>query len=50
MKVNSTCKQCGNDNDLFVTFSKYQICGDCTQINYKEATYQKKGRSRQWQI
>ena len=31
------CKQCGDDNDLLVAFSKYQICGKCTRANYKKA-------------
>lgn len=30
------CAQCGEDKDLMVAFSKYQICGKCTRKNHKK--------------
>lgn len=30
------CIQCGNENDLMVSFSKYQICGKCTRKNHNK--------------
>ena len=37
MKYKS-CTECGSDEDLYVNFSKYQVCGDCTNMKYKRAT------------
>jgi ribosomal protein S27AE len=31
------CKQCGDDSDLLVAFTKHQICGRCTKQNHKKA-------------
>ena len=42
MKLFSTCTQCGSDHDLYVAFSTHKICGDCTNNNYRKATYQRK--------
>jgi hypothetical protein len=36
-QMDSKCKQCGDDNDLFTAFTKYQICLKCTKQNYKKA-------------
>tara|TARA_R100000995_G_scaffold9638_1_gene4065 strand:- start:140 stop:283 length:144 start_codon:yes stop_codon:yes gene_type:complete len=33
-----SCTECGSDEDLFVNFSKHQVCGDCTELKYKKAT------------
>lgn len=32
------CTQCGNDNDLMIIFTEYQICGNCTKENHKKGT------------
>jgi len=36
-KLNSTCKQCGDDNDLMVAFTEHGICGKCVKKNHREA-------------
>jgi NMD protein affecting ribosome stability and mRNA decay len=35
--MNSTCKQCGDDNDLLLAFTANKICGKCTRANHKKA-------------
>ena len=35
--MDSKCKQCGDDNDLFTAFTKYQICLKCTKQNHRKA-------------
>ena len=37
MKYKS-CTECGSDEDLFVNFSKHQVCGDCTNMKYNRTT------------
>lgn len=37
MKYKS-CTECGSDEDLYVNFSKHQVCGDCTNMKYRRAT------------
>jgi hypothetical protein len=36
--MNSTCQQCGDDNDLLTAFTQNKICGKCTKKNHKKAT------------
>jgi ribosomal protein S27AE len=37
-QMNSTCQQCGDDNDLLTAFTQNKICGKCTKKNQKKAT------------
>lgn len=37
MKYKS-CTECGSDEDLYVNFSKHQVCGDCTNMKYRRTT------------
>jgi len=32
------CKQCGNDNDTMIAYTKYQLCRQCTRKNHTKAT------------
>lgn len=34
-KIDSTCKQCGDNNDLMVIFTENKVCGKCTRKNHK---------------
>lgn len=34
---NLVCKECGDDNDLMIAFTKYQVCGACTNAGYNKA-------------
>ena len=35
--MNTTCIQCGSDEDMMVIFTKHKICMKCTKKNHKEA-------------
>ena len=35
--MNSTCIQCGDDNDLLVAFTDNKVCGKCVRANHKKA-------------
>jgi hypothetical protein len=37
-KLDSTCTQCGDDNDLFTAFTAHKVCWKCTKKNHKKAT------------
>ena len=31
------CKQCGDDSDSMIAYTKNQICGKCTRLNHERA-------------
>jgi hypothetical protein len=35
--MDSKCKQCGDDTDLMVAFTKVKVCGKCVRKNYRKA-------------
>jgi len=35
--MDSTCKQCGDDNDILTAFTADKICGKCTRKNHRKA-------------
>lgn len=32
------CKQCGDDNDTLVAYTRDQICGKCTRKNHRKVS------------
>ena len=32
------CLQCGDDRDMMVRFTRWQICGRCTRANHRKVT------------
>lgn len=39
---NLVCLECGDDNDLMIAFTKYQVCGACTNAGYNKAVTRRK--------
>ena len=37
-KLDSTCQQCGDDNDLFTAFTAHKVCWNCCKKNQEKAT------------